>query len=169
MERGERDGVEGGAVAEDLDVGGGWCPQRGVGGAEEEDAWNAARGGEVADAAVVAEEESAVCEPGDEGGERELVGGFAVSGEGGRGDGIGFAGDDEEFGAMGGGEPAAEFDPAGERPVFLRGAAAGMDGDHVGVGGGRGEGVVEGGGREAEGAKGFAVVGGGGGAGRERR
>lgn len=164
----DRDEVESGAAAENLDVRGGRRPHRGIGGAEEEQARDAARSREVANAAVVAEEEAAVREARDEFAERELVSGCAERRQGGRGSEIGFAGDEEKIGAALASEPGAELDPAGEGPVFLRGAATGVNGDEVGVGGGSREWVERGRGRQTEGAERFAIVCRGRGEGRER-
>ena len=116
-----------------------WCPQAGIGGTEEEDTGDTARRREVADAGVVAEEAAALGETRDELGKRELVCGRAEWGEGSGGGAVGFAGDDEEFGVVVSVEPAAERDPARERPVFLRRAAAGVEGDEVRLGRGWGE------------------------------
>ena len=110
-----------------------WCPHGGIGGTEEEDAGYAAGGREVADAGVVAEEAATLGETRDELDKRELVCGRAEWGEGSGGGAVGFAGDDEEFGVVVSVEPAAEFYPARERPVFLRRAAAGVEGKEVRV------------------------------------
>jgi hypothetical protein len=83
-------------------------PEGGVGGAEEEEAWQATGGGEVADAAVVAKEACAGASEGletrDQGGKGNLV--PAIEGDSRAGDGVqgaeeapflfGFAGDDED-------------------------------------------------------------------------
>ena len=74
----------------------------------------------MADPGIVAEEKTALGEEGDEFAERTPVRRRAEGGEGGGGGGVGFAGDEEEFGAVFAGEPGAELDPAGERPVFWR-------------------------------------------------
>ena len=58
-------------------------PGRGVGGAEEQEAGDAAGGGEMADPGIVAEEKTALGEEGDEFAERTPVGGRAEGGEGG--------------------------------------------------------------------------------------
>ena len=109
------------------------CPQGGIGGTEEEDTGDTARRREVADAGVVAEEVAALGEARDELGERELVCGRAEGGEGRGGGAVGFSGNDEELGVVVSVEPAAEFYPARERPVFLRRAAAGVEGKEVRV------------------------------------
>lgn len=70
-------------------------PESRIGGAEEEQARNAAGGGEMADTGVVAEEETAVGEAGDELAERELVRALAEGRERGRGGRVGFTGDKE--------------------------------------------------------------------------
>ena len=98
----------------------GWSPHRRIGWAEEEDARNAARGGEMADTGIVAEKETPTHELSREFGEGKLMGRRAEAGEGGRGGGVGFAGHDEEVGAVLADKPRAEGDPVGERPVFLR-------------------------------------------------
>ena len=109
---------------------GGRCPYRGIGGSEEEEARDPAGGGEVADAGVVADEVAAGGKARDEVFEREGVRVGPEGREGGAaGGGFRFAGDDEKFGGVGGAEPRGEFEPAGERPVFLRGTAAGVKGD----------------------------------------
>jgi hypothetical protein len=109
---------------------GGRCPYRGIGGAEEEEAWDTAGGGEVTDAGVVADEVAAGGEARDEVFEREGVRVGPEGREGGAGGGrFGFAGDDEKLDGAIRVEPRGEFEPAGERPVFLRGTAARVKSD----------------------------------------
>jgi hypothetical protein len=127
---GEAEDIQGRGALEDGNVRCGRSPEEGIGGAEEDEARDAAGGGEVADAGVVADEIIARGEARDQVFEREVVRGGAKRCErGAGGGGFGFAGDDEEFSGTGAAEPRREFEPAGQRPVFLRGTAAGVESD----------------------------------------
>lgn len=94
--------------------------------------------------------------------------GGAKSRESGSGGGIGFARNEEEFRVSGCTEPSAELDPAGEGPVFLGRAAAGVNGDQAGGGGRVGEVEPSCVRAQAERAERRAIVGGGGSEGRKR-
>jgi len=131
---------ETGGAGQNVDVRVRRSPEDGIGGAEEEEAGDAGSGGEVADAGVVAEEEAAAGEAIKEVGEREVVPGLA--GEREDFGGLGFAADDVRREVVFTDEPVGEFAPARERPVFARGAAAGVDGNQAGIGAMSDEGIV---------------------------